>query len=60
VNRLHKQEHGGGGGGWCFLLKLVHGDRLFAQGTQPEDMPGLGAVFIIEIIDDRRVYFSQP
>lgn len=43
-----------------FLLEfIVNGDRLLAQGDQPEDMPCLGAIFFIQIIDDRRVYHHQ-
>lgn len=35
------------------LLELVvDGNRLLAQRDQPEDMPGFGAVFLIEVIDD--------
>lgn len=43
-----------------FLLELVvHGNWLLAQGTQPEDMPCLRAVFFIEIVHDRRIYLGQ-
>lgn len=42
---------------WVNLLEIVvNGNRLLSQCDKTEDMPQLGAVVIIEVIDNSRVW----